>query len=149
MTTADGGTTMTVSRRRRSAPGPALPDGTGLLGLRERVAAAGGSVATAPRDGFQLVGDRCRRAPAPARGDRVIRVLLAEDQGMMRSALALLLGLEPDIEVVAEVAAGTEVVAAALETTPGRRAARHRDARHVRAGRDGAAPRRACRPARC
>ncbi len=48
----------------------------------------------------------------------VIRVLLAEDQGMMRGALALLLGLEPDIEVVAQVGDGTEVVPAALETRP-------------------------------
>jgi two-component system, NarL family, response regulator DesR len=46
----------------------------------------------------------------------MIRVLLAEDQGMMRSALALLLNLEPDIEVVAEVSTGTEVVAAATES---------------------------------
>ncbi|HEY1488511.1 MAG TPA: response regulator transcription factor [Micromonosporaceae bacterium] len=45
----------------------------------------------------------------------MIRVLLAEDQGMMRSALALLLNLEPDIEVVAEVASGTQVVAAARD----------------------------------
>ena len=51
-------------------------------------------------------------------GDRVIRVLLAEDQGMMRGALALLLRLEPDIDVVAEVASGTEVLPAALETRP-------------------------------
>jgi two-component system response regulator DesR len=48
----------------------------------------------------------------------VIRVLLAEDQGMMRGALALLLGLEPDIEVVAEVGSGTEVLPRALETRP-------------------------------
>jgi two-component system response regulator DesR len=48
----------------------------------------------------------------------VIRVLLAEDQGMMRSALAVLLGLEPDIEVVSEVSSGAEVVAAALATKP-------------------------------
>ncbi len=48
----------------------------------------------------------------------MIRVLLAEDQGMMRGALALLLGLEPDIEVVAEVASGTEVLPKALETKP-------------------------------
>lgn len=48
----------------------------------------------------------------------VIRVLLAEDQGMMRSALALLLGLEDDIEVVATVTRGDEVVPAALAARP-------------------------------
>ncbi len=36
----------------------------------------------------------------------MIKVLLAEDQGMMRGALALLLDLEEDMEVVAQVAAG-------------------------------------------
>ncbi|RKT02761.1 LuxR family two component transcriptional regulator [Streptomyces sp. 3211.6] len=48
----------------------------------------------------------------------MIRLLLAEDQGMMRGALALLLGLEEDIEVVAQVAAGDEIVPAALESRP-------------------------------
>ncbi|MFK0254510.1 DNA-binding response regulator [Streptomyces sp. NPDC090445] len=44
---------------------------------------------------------------------RPIRILLAEDQSMVREALAALLGLEPDIEVVAQVARGDEVVPAA------------------------------------
>lgn len=48
----------------------------------------------------------------------MIRVLLAEDQGMVRGALAALLQLEEDIEVVAEVARGDEVLAAALENQP-------------------------------
>ncbi|MEU8381391.1 response regulator transcription factor [Streptosporangium sp. NPDC048865] len=48
----------------------------------------------------------------------MIRVLLAEDQGMMRSALALLLALEDDIEVVATVDRGDEVVPAALAVRP-------------------------------
>ncbi|MFG3256223.1 response regulator [Streptomyces sp. NPDC048172] len=48
----------------------------------------------------------------------MIRVLLAEDQGMMRGALALLLDLEDDMEVVAQVAAGDEIVPAALEQAP-------------------------------
>lgn len=43
----------------------------------------------------------------------MIRVLLAEDQGLVRDALARLLELEPDLHVVAQVAAGDEVVAAA------------------------------------
>ncbi|MDX3075598.1 response regulator [Streptomyces sp. NPDC088354] len=48
----------------------------------------------------------------------VVKVLLAEDQGMMRGALALLLNLEDDMEVVAQVSAGDEIVAAALEARP-------------------------------
>ena len=48
----------------------------------------------------------------------MIRILLAEDQGMVRGALATLLGLEPDIEVVGQVASGTHVVAEALRVEP-------------------------------
>ncbi|MFB9238198.1 response regulator transcription factor [Plantactinospora siamensis] len=48
----------------------------------------------------------------------MIRLLLAEDQGMMRGALALLLNLEPDIEVVAEAGTGEQAVAAALRARP-------------------------------
>jgi two-component system response regulator DesR len=48
----------------------------------------------------------------------MIRVLLAEDQTMVRGALASLLELEPDIEVVAQVARGDEVEAAALGARP-------------------------------
>ncbi|GAB3387702.1 response regulator transcription factor [Amycolatopsis echigonensis] len=48
----------------------------------------------------------------------MIRVLLADDQAMVRGALATVLGLEGDIEVVAQVGTGDEVVAAAKETAP-------------------------------
>ncbi len=48
----------------------------------------------------------------------MIRVLLAEDQAMVRGALSALLSREPDIEVVSEVARGDEVVGAALATHP-------------------------------
>ncbi|MFE7772528.1 response regulator [Streptomyces sp. NPDC057445] len=48
----------------------------------------------------------------------MIRVLLAEDQGMMRGALALLLGMEEDIEVVAQLGRGDEIVDAALVARP-------------------------------
>jgi two-component system response regulator DesR len=48
----------------------------------------------------------------------VIRVLLAEDQAMMRGALSVLLGLEDDLEVVAEVADGADVVPTALRERP-------------------------------
>lgn len=48
----------------------------------------------------------------------MIRVLLAEDQGMVRGALATLLALEADIEVVAQCSRGDEVVAAARAALP-------------------------------
>jgi two-component system response regulator DesR len=44
----------------------------------------------------------------------VIRLLLADDQALVRGALAALLDLESDLEVVAEVSRGDEVVSAAV-----------------------------------
>ena len=71
--------------------------------------------------------------PRPAPGVEVvlavIRLLLADDQALVRGALAALLDLETDLEVVAQVGRGDEVVDAARAL--GRRGvpARHRDAR--------------------
>jgi two-component system, NarL family, response regulator DesR len=48
----------------------------------------------------------------------MIRVLIAEDQAMVRGALASLLGLEPDIEVVSQVARGDEVLDAVRAARP-------------------------------
>ncbi|MFC5182911.1 response regulator transcription factor [Actinomadura harenae] len=48
----------------------------------------------------------------------MIRVMLAEDQGMVRGALATLLGLEDDLDVVAEAAGGAEAVLLARRERP-------------------------------
>lgn len=48
----------------------------------------------------------------------MIRVLIAEDQSMVRAALVALLSLESDIEVVAEVDRGDEIVATAEGIRP-------------------------------
>jgi two-component system response regulator DesR len=48
----------------------------------------------------------------------LIRVLVAEDQAMIRGALVALLATEPDIEVVAQVERGDRVLEEALRTTP-------------------------------
>jgi two-component system response regulator DesR len=48
----------------------------------------------------------------------VIRLLLADDQALVRGALAALLNLEPDLEVVAEVGSGDAVLAAVREHRP-------------------------------
>ena len=47
-----------------------------------------------------------------------IRILLAEDQAMVRGALTALLNLEEDLEVVAEVSQGDQVLQTAKKTTP-------------------------------
>ena len=48
----------------------------------------------------------------------MIRVLLAEDMRILRDTLAAVLGLETDIEVVAQVADGKSIVPAALAQRP-------------------------------
>src|ERR1700749_1313260 len=50
--------------------------------------------------------------------DEPVRLLLAEDQVMIREALAALLSFEGDIEVVAQVGRGDEVLKAAEATKP-------------------------------
>ena len=84
--------------------------GTGLAGLRERVGQRrrGGGRRPARRRVPLLVS-----VPTP-----VIRILVAEDQALVRGAIVALLGLEPDLEVIAEAARGDEVVPRALETRP-------------------------------
>jgi DNA-binding NarL/FixJ family response regulator len=47
-----------------------------------------------------------------------IRVLVADDQGMVRSGFSTLLGAQPDIEVIGEAANGQEAVARSAELNP-------------------------------
>jgi two-component system, NarL family, response regulator DesR len=48
----------------------------------------------------------------------MIRVLIAEDMHMIRGALVALLSLEDDVEIVAELERGDQIVQTALETHP-------------------------------
>ncbi|MGI5427487.1 response regulator [Streptomyces sp. CA-179760] len=47
-----------------------------------------------------------------------IRVLIVDDQAMVRQGFTVLLGVQPDIEVVGEAKEGAEAVAKAAETAP-------------------------------
>jgi two-component system response regulator DesR len=47
-----------------------------------------------------------------------IRLLVADDQALIRSALIALLSLEPDFDVVAEVGRGDEVIGAVVDHRP-------------------------------
>ena len=51
-------------------------------------------------------------------GVKRVRVVLAEDQGMVRGALSVLLGIEPDIEVVAAASDGEEAFRAVGKHRP-------------------------------
>ncbi|GAA4016687.1 response regulator transcription factor [Allokutzneria multivorans] len=48
----------------------------------------------------------------------MIRVLVADDQALVRGALATMLDLEPDITVVAQVGSGDDVLPAARQSAP-------------------------------
>jgi DNA-binding NarL/FixJ family response regulator len=48
----------------------------------------------------------------------VIRVLIADDQGMVRTGFSVFLGAQPDMEVVGEAADGAEAVRKAAELQP-------------------------------
>src|SRR5262249_10341039 len=58
-------------------------------------------------------GQRARREPA-----MTIRVVIADDQGMVRSGFTVLLNAQPDIEVIAEAVNGQEAVAQAASLRP-------------------------------
>ena len=71
--------------------------------------------------GPQIPVSPARHAQQAGPGDGespVIRVLIAEDARVVRDTLVALLGLETDIEVTAAVAAGDQIVPAALEHQP-------------------------------
>ena len=53
-----------------------------------------------------------------AMGGLLIRIVIAEDMHMVRGALVALLEMEPDFEVVAQLAAGDQLVPTALEFLP-------------------------------
>ena len=89
--------------------------GAGLLGLAERVHLAGGH-ARARRDRGRGVSGA--RVATVAGVSRPVRVLIADDDALVRSALSLLLSGADGIEVVGEAADGDEVPAAIAACAP-------------------------------
>ena len=89
--------------------------GHGLAGMRERVALCGGTLETGPRDGGGFVV-RCH---LPLESRRMsVKVLIVDDQSLVRAGFRMILDAEPDIEVVGEAADGLEAVLAARQTEP-------------------------------
>ncbi len=97
-----------------SAPG-GIGTGHGLIGMR----------AARRRSGHRIT--RRRRLPGPGppaadRGERspavTIRVLIADDQELVRTGFRVILNAEPDLEVVGESRDGKEVIEAARRLRP-------------------------------
>ena len=93
--------------------------------MTERAGALGGTLQAGPAPGRRLPG----RAPGcplhasgrgrrPARPGPVIRVVLADDQELVRAGFAALLDAEDDIEVVGQAADGEEAVRLAARAAP-------------------------------
>src|SRR5699024_11152028 len=72
------------------------------------------------RDGAERAGARSARSVAHARRDLplVIRVLIVDDQALVRSGFRVILDTEPGIEAVGEAADGAEAVRLAAERHP-------------------------------
>ena len=97
--------------------GPAAPHatggtGVGIRGMRERVASTGGKFEAGPGRGRRFPGPRGVGGPA------VIRVVLADDQPLVRAGFAMILGAEDDITVVGEADDGAAAVALAASARP-------------------------------
>ena len=58
------------------------------------------------------------RARLPVRNDRPIRVLIADDEAIVRDGLRAIIELETDLDVVGEAADGAEAITAARELEP-------------------------------
>lgn len=92
------------------------PPGYGLVGMAERVTLLGGTLTAGPGSGrgwlVRVV------LPAPPERDMTVRVLIADDQSIVRAGLATILNDQPDIEVVGQAADGRDGVALARRLRP-------------------------------
>ena len=101
-----------------AAARPGAGAGFGLVGMRERAELTGATSRPGrTADGGWQVSLRAATRAVDG-GGPMIRVLVADDQPLVRAGLSTLLGAEPDIEVVGAAADGAEAVELARELRP-------------------------------
>ena len=116
-------TTATASSRAPARNG-AAPGGLGLSGMRERALLVGGHLTIFSEPGEGTTIELTMGAH--------MRILIADDHGIVRGGLKLLIDRQPDMEVVAEAEDGVEAFEQALATPPRPVRARRLDAAHDR-----------------
>ena len=90
--------------------------GYGLTGMRERLLLIRGTLSAGADDGRWTV--RARGSPMTDADERPLRIIVADDQASVREGLVLLLGMLPDIDVVASAANGEEALALVAQHRP-------------------------------
>ncbi len=90
------------------------PGGSGIAGMRERAAALGGELHAGPRPRGRVPG---HRHASPGR-QRMIRVLLADDQALVRAGFRALLDAQRDIEVAGEASDDEQAISLARQVVP-------------------------------
>jgi len=95
-----------------SAPPASDGHGYGLTGMRERAELLGGQLAAA------TTGCGVSGGTASTGVTQPIRVLVADDQRVVREGLTMVLGLMPEVEVVGPVSDGREAVDLAVALRP-------------------------------
>ena len=109
----DGGVELAVADDGRGFAFDESEGGLGIAGMRERALLIGGELTIESRPGRGTTV----RLTVPGES-QPMRVLIADDHGIVRSGIRLLLERQPDIEVVAEAADGAEARELAVRERP-------------------------------
>ena len=136
VTVDDDGAGAAGDARRQRGDGDAGEGGRRRRFAALRAVEPGAAAAGLAGPGRDTGGGAPGRTPAGAgTGGAVIRILLADDQNLIRAGFRALLNAEPDMEVVAECGTGRDAVRLAAREQSRRGADGHPHARDRRAGR--------------